>query len=171
MPGITRYLVYLLIEGRGCKVHYSFRKQWTKGNYVYFLFSSKIHMFYSFFSLFFFSPTLVCAETYNPDEEEEKGQPGIRKRTSSADPPNWALVLTIHPTFPTFKIFLDSGMTWNTVPNLCLPLFAPKGLSVFFNCAEHNWFSQGVQSDVVFEKSWFGNFLNYTVSKPIVALY
>ncbi|KAJ1069054.1 hypothetical protein K5549_000365 [Capra hircus] len=34
-------------------------------------------MFYSFFSLFFFSPTLVCAETYNPDEEEEDTDPRV----------------------------------------------------------------------------------------------
>lgn len=116
------------------------------------------------------------------DEVEAEGEPwrpwkrkrasqGLERGLSSADPPNWGLVPTIHPTFPTFKTFLDSGMTWNTVPHLCLQLFAPKRLSIFFNCAEHPWFSQCVQGDVVFEESWFGNFHNYTLSKPILALY
>lgn len=76
------------------------------------------------------------------DEVEAEGEPwrpwkrkrasqGLERGLSSADPPNWGLVPTIHPTFPTFKTFLESGMTWNTVPHLCLQLFAPKRLSIF----------------------------------------
>lgn len=78
MPGITRYLVYLLIEGRGCKVNYSFRNSEQKETMFTSYFPVKYTSVLFIFLFIFFSPTLVCAETYNPDEEEEDTDPRVR---------------------------------------------------------------------------------------------
>lgn len=58
-------------------------------------------MFYSFFSLFFFSPTLVCAETYNPDEEEEDTDPRVR---TAAKGLGRIISVPTHSPFPLYQV-------------------------------------------------------------------
>lgn len=75
--------------------------------------------------------------------QKRKGSANMSERASSAidhaPPPHTPSPFAL-PTFPTFKILLNSGMIWNTVSALYVQLFAPVGQSVSFNFSKHTWY-------------------------------